>query len=153
MTSNFKCCVRYLNRYTISPTYLLYQLNEKNELTITYHTFFYLKYYHFWKRGLPAIHVLSTSHFVFMKFTTGKLRQASFQPAFTLCDILECPNQSRFQLQNYYQLYWKMKSSQQVYFINVRLFSRIFCKPKYFQNLLQGGTFKILYFQLRSGPC
>ena len=31
-----KGCVRYLNRCTTSPTYIC-QLNEKNELTITYH--------------------------------------------------------------------------------------------------------------------
>ena len=31
-----KVCVRYLNRCTTSPTYIC-QLNEKNELTITYH--------------------------------------------------------------------------------------------------------------------
>ena len=32
-----KGCVRYLNRCATSPTYILYQLSEKNELTITYH--------------------------------------------------------------------------------------------------------------------
>ena len=41
------------------------------------------------KRCLPAIPVLSTSHALFMKFTMGKSRQASFQPAFKLCDFLE----------------------------------------------------------------
>ena len=32
----------YLNKYTTSPTYVLYYLNEKNQLTISYHIFFYL---------------------------------------------------------------------------------------------------------------
>ena len=49
-----KGCVRYLNRCTTSPTYILYQLNEKNELTITYHVFSGLKHCHFLKRRLPA---------------------------------------------------------------------------------------------------
>ena len=33
---------------------------------------------------------------VFMKFTAAKLRQASFQPYFKLCDVLEFTNESRF---------------------------------------------------------
>ena len=75
----FKSCVCYLHRCTTSPTYILYQLNEKNELTITYHILFYLNQYHLWKRWLLAICILSASHAVFMKFSVGKLRQASFQ--------------------------------------------------------------------------
>ena len=72
-------CVRYLNRCTTCLTYITYQLNEKHELAITYNTFFYFKHCHFWKRRLPAIRLLSTNHDVFMKFTTRKSKQASFQ--------------------------------------------------------------------------
>ena len=35
------------------------------------------------------------------------------------------------QLQNYYPLYWKMKSSKQIYFINIRLFSKICFKRRF----------------------
>ena len=50
----------------------------------------------FWKRRLPAIRVLSRSYTVFRKFTTGKWRQASFQPAFKLYDVLEFPYEPCF---------------------------------------------------------
>ena len=80
--------------------YVLYQLNEKNELTISFHIFFHLTYaLLFLKRHLPAIrvvHVLSTSHAVFMKSTSAKSRQESlFSADFKLCDVLECPNEAR----------------------------------------------------------
>lgn len=78
-----KGCLRYLNTCATSPTYKLYQLIEKNECTIVYHIFFYLKHCQFWKRRLPAIRVLSISHTIFMKFTTGKSRQASFSNSVT----------------------------------------------------------------------
>ena len=42
-----KGCVRYLNSCTTSPAYILYQLNEKTEVTITYHVFFYHYHCHF----------------------------------------------------------------------------------------------------------
>ena len=45
---------------------------------------------------LPAICILSTNHAVLMKFIMGKSRQASFQSAFKLCDVLEWPNESQF---------------------------------------------------------
>ena len=73
-----KGCLRYLNTCTTSPTYKLYQLIEKNEYTIVYHIFLYLKHCQFWKRHLPAIRVLSISYAIFMTFTTRKSRQASF---------------------------------------------------------------------------
>ena len=66
-----KGCVCYINRCTTSSAYILYTLNE-NELTISYHIFFYLEHYHLWKRHLPAISILSTNHTVFTKFTVGK---------------------------------------------------------------------------------
>ena len=73
-----KGCVCYLNRCTTSPTYILYQLNEK-KWAYTYHICFYHKHCHFWKRHLSPIHVISTCHTAFMKFRTEKTRQASFQ--------------------------------------------------------------------------
>ena len=47
--------------------------------------------------GYPGrIHVLSTSHAVFMKSTSAKSRQESlFSADFKLCDVLECPNEAR----------------------------------------------------------
>ena len=52
-------------------------------------------------------------------------------------------------LQNHYSLYWKMKSPKQVYFVNIRLFSRIFCKNRFYsfiRNLLQGVISKYCIF-------
>lgn len=49
------------------------------------------KYCYFWKRHLPAVHVRSTYHAIFIKFTTGQSRQAGFQAAFKLRDVLEYP--------------------------------------------------------------
>ena len=54
------------------------------------------------------------------------------------------------QLQNYYPLYRKIKSSKQIHFVNIRLISRIFCKNRFYsfiRNLLLGFTMEILYFQ------
>ena len=48
------------------------------------------------------------------------------------------------QLQNCCPGYWKMKSLKQVYFINMRSFSRIFYSIN--RNLLQSSAIKILYF-------
>ena len=45
---------------------------------------------------IPAICILSSSHAVLMKFIMGKLRQASFQSAFKLCDVLGWPHESQF---------------------------------------------------------
>ena len=86
-----KGCVHYLNRCTTSPTYILHQLNEKNELTITYDICFYHKHCHFWKRHLPAILIISTSH-VFIKFRIGNQGNSAFK----LCDLLASPNESCF---------------------------------------------------------
>ena len=36
VNQQLKGCIHYLNRYATSPMYILYQLNEKNELIITY---------------------------------------------------------------------------------------------------------------------
>ena len=60
---------------------------------------------------------------------------------------------------NSHDLYWKMvlednlskyiQSSKQVYSFNIRLFSRIFFKNRFYsiiRNLLQGAVIKILYF-------
>ena len=64
-----KGCVRCLNRCTTTPTYILYHLNEKKELTTTYDIFFDLKHCYFWKRHLPgAAYFPQTT--LFMKFTT-----------------------------------------------------------------------------------
>ena len=65
--------------YTTSPTCILYQPNKKNKLTITYYIFELKKHCHFFKKALASNWVLSTNHAVFIKFTTGKSRQASFQ--------------------------------------------------------------------------
>ena len=51
---------------------------KKNEPTVSYHIFFYLKHCHFFKKKyLPAIRILATSHAVFVKFTVTKLRPAT----------------------------------------------------------------------------
>ena len=68
---------------------------------------------------------------------------------FKLCHPLEYPN-TLPQLQNYYPLYRKIKSSKQIYFVSIRLISRIFCKNRFYsfvRNLLLGFTMKILHFQ------
>ena len=52
-------------------------------------------------------------------------------------------------LKNHYSLYWKIKSPKQVYFVNIRLFSRIFCKNRFYsfiRNLLQGVISKYCIF-------
>ena len=46
-------------------------------------------------------------------------------------------------------VYWKMKSLKQLYFINIRLFSRTFFKNRFYsiiRNLLQGAVTETLYF-------
>ena len=74
---------------------------KKNELTISFRIFFHLTYaLLFLKKALAGylhrIHVLSTSHAVFMKSTSAKSRQESlFSADFKLCDVLECPNEAR----------------------------------------------------------
>ena len=137
-------------------TYYTKWPNEKKRNKRAYnqsYIFFYLKQCHFWKRCLPAISILSTSHAIIMKFTTRKSRQAtSFQSAFNLCDILQCPIKSNFHSYRtiIHYIYWNMKSSWQVCFINIRLFSRILFKNWfywYIRNFLQGVKIKILYFQ------
>ena len=79
---------------------------------------------------------------LFMKFTTGKSKQASFQ---IVLRIGMYKRITFLQLQNYYPLSWKMKSSKEVYFINnITLFSRVYW---FIGNLLEGIMIKILYFQ------
>ena len=57
-----------------------------------------------------------------------KLISASFQIVW----CIGMPKRILSQMQTYWSLYWKMKSSKQVYFINIRLFSRIFCKNRFY---------------------
>ena len=59
--------------------YMLYQLNEKNELTISYHIFFYLSLAIF-ENSTCQQPVSFPQATVFMKFTMGKSKQASPQP-------------------------------------------------------------------------
>ena len=95
---SFKGCVCYLNRCSTSPTYILYQINEKNELTITYHIFFDLRHCHFLIRRLPA-----TAYFPQTKLCLWNLQQENQgKPVFISCDVLECPNESCFKNQNNY---------------------------------------------------
>ena len=80
LTSLIKGCVCYLNRCETSPTYILYQLNEKKKslqsLIISAFT-----------RSIPIFEKVACQQsasipqatLVFMKFRTGKSRQASFQ--------------------------------------------------------------------------
>ena len=87
-----------------------------------------------------------------MKFRTRKFRQASFQIVWYIVmpKWILLP-----QLQNYYPLHWKLKCSEQVYFINIRLFIRIFCENRFYsfiQNLLQGVMINTV-FSIRSGLC
>ena len=144
MTSNFKGCVRYFNRCTNSPTYILYQLNEKMSLQSLAISSFTLSIAIF-ERGACRQSASLPQATLGLWIYNGKLRQARFEPE--LWHIRMSKRIPLPQLQNYYPLYWKMKSSNQVYFINIRLFGRIVCKSKYFRNLLQGVLFKILYFQ------
>ena len=69
---------------------------------------------------------------------------ASFQIVWRIATRKQIP---LLQLQNYYSFYWKMKSSKEVYFINIRLlFSRIFCKNRFYsfiRNLLKGVIMEI----------
>ena len=72
-----KGCVRYWNRCTTSPTYII--LTKWKKISLQSLIISSFKHCHFWKRRLQAIRVLSTSHDVFIKFTTKKSKQASFQ--------------------------------------------------------------------------
>ena len=101
----------------------------------------------FSEKALVSIHILSKRRVVFMKFKMGISWKASFQTAW----YNELPIRIRLpQVQSYHPLCWKTKFSKQVYLINIKVFSRTFCKNSlysYNQNLLHGATVKILYFQ------
>ena len=84
--------------YTTSPTCILYQPNEKNKLTITYHIFELKKHCHFLKKRLSA-----TESFPQTTLCLENLqRENRGKPAVKLCAVLECLNKSRFKNQNNY---------------------------------------------------
>ena len=74
-----KGCSCYLNRCTTSPTYILYQLNEKKKNLQSLIISSLTLNIPFLKKLLASNCILYTNHSVFMKFTTGKSRQASIQ--------------------------------------------------------------------------
>ena len=101
----------------------------------------------FSEKALASIHVPSKRRAVFMKFKMGISWKASFQTEW----YNELPKRIRLpQVQSYHPLCWKIKFSKQVYLINIKLFSKTFCKNSYYsfnQNLLHGDTVKVFYFQ------
>ena len=93
----FKGCVCYLNRYTTSPTYILYQLNEKkmsfqslitSPFTITIAIF---------KKGSCEQSVSFPQATLCLQ---NLERENRGKPAFKLCDVFQCPNESRFKNQH-----------------------------------------------------
>ena len=105
--------------------------------------------------SMPAILVLSTSHAVFYEIYNNKIEASQLSPSFQIVRPINAQRNPAPQLQNHYPLYWKMKSSKQVYFINMRLLTKIFCKNSFYsfiRNLLLGVMIKIL-FSVRTGPC
>lgn len=92
-TQGVKGCVHYLNKRSTSPTYILYQLNEQK---ISYHIFFNLTHCRFQKKQAASNPHPFHYHAVFMKFTTGKSRQANFQSAFKLYHVFQCLHEFRF---------------------------------------------------------
>ena len=137
--------------------YVLYQLNEKNELTISFHIFFHLTYaLLFLKRHLPAIRVVSTSYLqatpcLWNLHRQNRGKRACFQQISNCVTYwnaqtkreLESGIHSNKTTIHYIEKYWN-----QVYFINIRLFNRMFCKNVFHSFiLLQGVMIKILYFQ------
>ena len=123
MEGSFKGCVRYLNRCKTSPTQILYQLREKNELTISYYIFFYLRHFHCWK------------------FSLATYWNALTNPASTVTELLSIT------LKN--EILQKSIFYRKIFFDNlIRLFSRKFCQNTFYSFIhLQGIVTKILYFQ------
>ena len=112
----------------------------------------------FKKGTCQPICILSTCKNVFMKFTMRKSRKAR-QASFQIVWHNGMPKQNLLPqlLLIHYQLlsvianihYWKMKSSKQVHFINIRLFNKYFIKQILFIYLKSflGVMIKILCFQ------
>ena len=93
------------------------------------HIFFYIKHrwIYRWNRCLPALHVLSTRHAVWWNLQ----RENWVKPAFKLCDVLECPNESCFHsYRNVFQYTEKWnRQSKYIYYINKRFFFKL-CLPQ-----------------------
>ena len=140
-----KVCVHYFNSCATSPTYI-YQLNEKDELKSLTISPFTLNIV-ISKKDTCQQSISFLKATLFKKFKTRKSSKASFQIAWhnRMPKRILLPQE-----QSYYPLDWKTKSSKQVYFINIRSFSIIFCQNRFYslnQNLLLGVTIKIIYFQ------
>ena len=137
--------------------YVLYQLNEKNELTISFHIFFHLTYaLPFLKKVLAGYPRRITSYLqatprLWNLHRQNRGKRACFQQISNCVTYwnaqtkreLESGIHSNKTTIHYIEKYWN-----QVYFINIRLFNRMFCKNGFYSFiLLQGVMIKILYFQ------
>ena len=123
LEGSFKGCVRYLNRCKTSPTQILYQLREKNKLTLSYYIFFYLTHFHYWK------------------FSLATYWNALTNPASTVTELWSII------LKN--EILQKSIFYRKIFFDNlIRLLSRKFCKNTFYSFIhLQGVVTKLLYFQ------
>ena len=118
----------------------------------------------FKKGTCQPICILSTCKNVFMKFTMRKSRKAR-QASFQIVWHNGMPKQNllpQLPLIHYQLLsvianihYWKMKSSKQVHFINIRLFDRIFYKTDFIHlfEIFFGCYDQNTMFSVRSGAC
>ena len=115
----------YLNRCAASSMYVLYQPNEQkwadNQLL---HLFIF-------KKGVCQ----KSASFLQAKLCLWNLQRENWgKPAFIqLSNCMTYWNsKTNPTSQNYYPFYWKMKSSKQVYFINIRLLSRVLCRNRFY---------------------
>ena len=134
-----KGCAHYLNRCTTSPRYILYQFND-----ILPKVLLFLK-----KALASSPRTFHIPRYIYQIYN-GTIEASRVSGSFQIAWRIGIPNKSRFQLYNYYPLYWNYKFSTQVYFIDIRLlFSRIFYENRFYsfiQIFLHGAMIKILYF-------
>ena len=110
-TPGVKGCVHYLNKRSTSPTYILYQLNEQK---ISYHIFFNITHCRFQKKQAASNpHPFHYPRCVY-EIYYGKIEASQFSVSFQIVSRIAMPTRIPLpQLQNYYPLYWEIKSSKQ----------------------------------------
>lgn len=118
----------HLNKCKTSPVYILHQINEKKKRLPLHLPYLILPY------ALPLLKKAFASNprpFYKTNCVYENYNRKTKTSQLSNCVIYGNAQILIPQFQNYYSLYWKMKSSKPSCSINIRLFSKIFYKNRF----------------------